>query len=131
MATINQLYGTIATKNGPLYIKEYYANKYVVRFTLTNNPDEQISFSGEKLSGDCYGGPANYKPLLSVRDALRSEEMKYLKYKSISVFIRDFNGDFIRLHRLGASHNAKYHGIAGKLIEVNDLVNNVKVSFKK
>ena len=133
---LGKLFGEIKTENGLFYVKEYYSNGYVVRFSLTDNEEEQLCFSGEHISGpgvtekdgDVYRSGPNYGPFMSVRDVLRSKEMEYLGFKSITVMLEDFEGNVGGKYNL-PPHYGKYRGITGKKAEVTDLVNGIKTEF--
>lgn len=83
MSVISHIYGIINTKEGNLYIKNYYSNGKVIKFTLTNNENDNMSFSGKKESKMAIRQP-NFIPLCNIRLLLKkSKELQYLKYKSI------------------------------------------------
>ena len=137
MGVVNRIIGVVNTKNGPLYVEEYYANGYTVKFTLTDNPEDAMTFGGASISGpgvdrpdgDCYGSGPNYKPLMSIRDALRSETMSYIGYKSVTVQVVDFNGNVLRTQKL-PPRLEKYRGIVGKMISVVNLRDHTSSHFK-
>lgn len=121
--------GKICTKNGDLYVKSYYANKYVVKITLTDIEDDQMYFSGGHSSGnpdsdnDVYSTPPNFKPLMSVRDVLKQPEMSYLKYKRTEYC--NYGDEYKRI----PSYHYTYNGIAGKKAVVVDLANNKETTL--
>jgi hypothetical protein len=83
MSAISHIYGIINTKEGKLYIKNYYSNGKVIKFTLTNNENDNMSFSGKKESKMAIRQP-NFIPLCNIRLLLKnSKELQYLRYKSI------------------------------------------------
>lgn len=124
------MFATINTKNGPIYVQKYYSNAHVVRVTLTADKNKQNRFSGERYSGHEYeyGHGPNYKPLMAVRDILRSKEMSYIGYKSINL---ELINPLTNEHRGGKlpSHTEKYKGIGGKKVTVVDDANNVVTTF--
>ena len=83
MSAISHIYGIINTIEGKLYIKNYYSNGKVIKFTLTDNENDNMSFSGKKESKMAIRRP-NFIPLCNIRELLKnSKELQYLKYKSI------------------------------------------------
>lgn len=121
--------GTIYTKNGNLYVKDFYSNKYVIKVTLTDDENEQMYFRGYHHGGnpesdnDVYSTPPNFKPLMAVRDILKRPEMSYIQYKRIEYTIDESNTKRI------PSYSEKYKGLNGKKVSVTDLANGKEVVF--
>lgn len=130
------MFATINTKTRPIYVQDYYANGRMVKVTLTPDKEKQNKFSGEKISGpgvehdygECYSRGPNYKPLMAVRDILKSKDMSYLGYKSIDIELVHPITNERRSGHL-PSYLEKYKGIKGKNVTVIDLVNNVTKNF--
>lgn len=81
--------GIVKTKdNNSLYIKNYYSNGRVIKFTITTHQDENMSFSGTVIENNdnSIGQSPNYNPLMRIRQILKNiKELKYLKYKNILI----------------------------------------------
>lgn len=86
MRVITYIFGIIKTANGKdIYIKKYHSNGRTIKFTLTDNPEEKLEFSGKKEFKTGTQIP-NYTPLMNIRNILTyAKEAKYLKYKSLSL----------------------------------------------
>jgi uncharacterized protein (DUF3820 family) len=130
MATETYIYGTIKTKDEKeIYIKDYYSNGRVIKFTLSDNPEENMEFSGRKSSKMGGQGP-NYTPLMNIRNILRSAtQTKYLKYKSISLIEEFLEPYKLKPRNLPASYY-KYKEIkAGTRISIIDEANHKEFTF--
>lgn len=81
--------GIVKTKdNNNLYIKNYYSNGKVIKFTITTHQDENMSFSGTVVNDteNAIGQSPNFNPLMRIRQILKNiKELKYLKYKNILI----------------------------------------------
>ena len=133
MSSISYIQGIINTKkNIPLYIKDYYANGHIIKFTLSNNENENMKFSGKKLSKMALTSP-NFNPLFNIRDILKNcNETKYLNYKSITYTETKYsnitNSDNI-IKRLPPSYYKHKEIKKNTKIEITDNVNNIILTF--
>ena len=133
MSSISYIQGIINTKkNIPLYIKDYYANGHIIKFTLSNNENENMKFSGKKLSKMALTSP-NFNPLFNIRDILKNcNETKYLNYKSIT-YIETKYSNTIKpdnvIKRLPPSYYKHKQIKKNTKIEITDNVNNIILTF--
>lgn len=135
---IKRMTGVIHTSFGDLYVKNYYANGHVVKFTLTTVEDEQIPFVGATIisygksyyhkNDSRYQGP-NYGPLMNVRDVLSCAEMQYIGFKSIDVSILDFEDNILNSYPL-PERKSKFNTIYGKKANVIDESTGAVTEFK-
>ena len=128
------MFGTIRTKYGILFVKDYYANGSVVKVCFTSNPEEQKVFVGgtlllaENFSETSREEGPNYGPLMFVRDILLNEKMSYLGFEGIDVAITDFEGNELEFYEL-PEQDDRFNTVYDKRAEVMDVVNNKKISF--
>jgi hypothetical protein len=129
MSAISHIYGIINTKEGKLYIKNYYSNGKVIKFTLTDNENDNMSFSGKKESKMAIRRP-NFIPLCNIRELLKnSKELQYLKYKSIiynEVYYKTNKNEIKRLPTSNCGFKKINKNIKVKVI---DEVNNNEIYF--
>lgn len=129
MSAISYIYGIINTKEGKLYIKNYYSNGKVIKFTLTNNENDNMSFSGKKESKMAIRQP-NFIPLCNIRELLKnSKELQYLKYKSITYNEIYYKSDKRETKRLPTSHCGFKKIDKNTKIKIVDEVNKKEMYF--
>lgn len=126
MGKITDIYGTINTKKDiKYYIKDYYSNGKIIKFTLTDNENYNMAFSGKKESKMAIKSPS-FNPLCNIRDILKiCEETKYLKYKSITYKETDSN----EIKNLPKFFNKHKPIKPNTKIIITDEVNNITISF--
>lgn len=129
MGVISYIYGIINTKEGKLYIKNYYSNGKVINFTLTNNENDNMHFSGTKESKMAIRRP-NFTPLCNIRELLKnSKELQYLKYKSITYNEVYYKSDKRKTtHFLSSNYGVKKINKNTK-IKIVDEVNKKEICF--
>jgi hypothetical protein len=130
MATESHIYGIIMTEDGhEVFIKNYYSNGKTIKFTLSNNIDDNVGFSGRKHSKMAMRKP-NYTPLMNIRNILRyTKQTKYLKYKTILVNEVFLNSDFINTYEL-PTRDYTYKSIKkGTHISIIDEINGNELNF--
>ena len=126
--------GTIRTKMGNMFVKDYYANGSVVKVCLTSNPDEQKVFVGgtlliaESLSETSREEGPNYGSLMFVRDILMNDNMSYLGFEGIDITITDFEDNELEFYEL-PEQDSRFNTIYGKRAEVMDTVNHKNLVF--
>lgn len=124
MGIISFIYGKIKTRDNKFYyIKDYYSNGSVIKVTLSDDEDDNISFTGKKDGG--VASP-NYTPLMRVRNILKQKEMKYLNYSSIKV--RD---TYDSREKSLPTNYSKFKSIKdGTRIVINDEINKKVFEFR-
>jgi hypothetical protein len=129
MSAISYIYGIINTKEGKLYIKNYYSNGKVIKFTLTNNENDNMQFSGKKESKMAIRRP-NFIPLCNIRELLKnSKELQYLKYKSITYNEIYYKSDKRETKRLPTSYCGFKKINKNTKIKIVDEVNKKEIYF--
>lgn len=129
MSTISHIYGIINTKEGKLYIKNYYSNGKVINFTLTNNENDNMQFSGKKESKMAIRRP-NFTPLCNIRELFKnSKELQYLKYKSITYNEVYYKNDKIETKRLPTANCGFKKINKNTKIKIVDEINQKEICF--
>lgn len=129
MSAISYIYGIINTKEGKLYIKNYYSNGKVIKFTLTNNENDNMQFSGKKESKMAIRRP-NFIPLYNIRELLKnSKELQYLKYNSITYNEIYYKSDKRETKRLPTSNCGFKKINKNTKIKIVDEVNKKEMYF--
>lgn len=84
MGAISSIKGVVLTNEDKyIYIKSYYCNGSVVKIVFSDNEDDNMSFSGTKVSKMAIT-PPNFNPLCNIRDVCKKCcELKYLGVKSV------------------------------------------------
>lgn len=127
--------GIVKTKdNNNLYIKNYYSNGKVIKFTITTHQDENMSFSGTVIGddrdGNSIGQSPNFNPLMRIRQILKNiKELKYLKYKNILVEeIFDNNVAVVNTYQLPTTSYRFTKIKNGTRIIITDEINNKMIN---
>ena len=125
--------GTVKTiDNNNVYIKNYYSNGKVIKFTITKHQDENMSFSGTVIGNDkSIGQSPNYNPLMRIRQILKNiKELKYLKYKNILIEeIFDNNVTIVNTYPLPTTSYRFTKIKNGTRIIVTDEINNKMINL--
>lgn len=127
MGVISYIYGKIETKDSKvMYIKEYFSNGKVIKFTLSSNPEDNMPFRGQKRSKMCIDSP-NYAPLIRVRNVLKNNaQTQYLKYRKMTVTDTADNIE----KKLTSSYSKMNPIVPGTRVIINDEVNNKIIDFR-
>ena len=134
MSVISHIKGVILTNEEKyIYIKSYYCNGSVLKITFSDKEDDNMSFSGTKVSKMAIA-PPNFNPLCNIRDACKKcRELKYLGVKSVLYYeIKDKDEEIV-IPLLKEVPNIRYKRKKLKNdtnVEISDEINNLYICFK-
>lgn len=136
MGAISSIKGVVLTNEDKyIYIKSYYCNGSVVKIVFSDKEDDNMSFSGTKVSKMAIA-PPNFNPLCNIRDVCKKcRELKYLGVKSVLYYeIEDKdNGKEIVTPLLKKVPNIRYKRKklkSGAKVEISDEINNLYICTK-
>lgn len=132
MGAISRIKGVVLTNEDKyIYIKSYYCNGSVVKITFSDKEDDNMSFSGTKVSKMAIA-PPNFNPLCNIRDVCKKcGELKYLGVKSVLYY--ETKDKEIVLPLLKEVPNIRYKRKKlkkGAKVEISDEINNLYICTK-
>lgn len=131
MGAISCIKGVLLTNEDKyIYIKSYYCNGSVVKITFSDKENDNMSFSGTKISKMSIT-PPNFNPLCNIRDVCKNcRELKYLGIKSVLYY--ETKDKEIVAPFLNEVPNIRYKRKKlkkGSKVEISDEINNLNICF--
>lgn len=132
MGVISHIKGVVLTNEDKyIYIKSYYCNGSVVKIIFSDKEDDNMSFSGTKVSKMAIA-PPNFNPLCNIRDVCKKcSELKYLGVKSVLYYETKDKEVVIPLLREVPNTRYKRKKLKkGTKVEISDEINNLYICTK-